>query len=1098
MDVLKRVYLALFALVVAVIASASCGFEPSIADGAFACAADGSCPSGFACASDGRCRLPGSVPPPVVDGGGEADARPSGPLPVILVAEVSGLEGNDPAAPEELVFTARLVPASDREVRIDFATVDDTAKAGSDFVAASGTIVFPPGSTSQTVTVKLVGDRLVEDNEVFFLALSSASNATLDAAIPGGRVKATILNDDTKGLVVDDVTVTEGNAGTKNADFAVTLTGAYPTPVSVVYATLDGTATTPLDYAPTSGTLVFAPGELTKTVSVPVVGDLAHEPDKTFSLVLSNVVGDAPLLDATGICTIQDDDPLPSITVDDASVAEGDDGTVAMTFSVKLSAASGEPVSVAFATGGGTATPADYAATSGTLTFEPGQDAKTISVQIAGDTLDEADETFQVTLSAPVGATLARAKATGTIVDDDDPPVVSIEPVSLAEGNAGTKTFPFAVRLSTPSAKPVTVTYATSDATATAGSDYVAAAGTATIAAGQTTTTIAVTVNGDTVDEGVETFDVTLSNPVNATLGAAVAAGTILNDDSQNPSITIDDVTVNEADGTASFTVTLSTTVSQEVTVDYATADDTAKAGSDYTATTGTITFPSFTTELSQTVTVPIADDLVYEADEKFFVNLSNAAGGEIVDAQGIGTIVSDEPKPSLSIAPVTAPEGDVATTTFEFAVTLSGPASSDVTVSYATSAGTATAGSDYTTSSGTLTFAPGEVAKTVGIAVSGDVVHELDETFTVTLSNASANATIATASATGTIQNDDAQPTLAINDVAVGEGNAGTKDLVFTVSLSGPSSQTITVDYATADDTATAGTDFSNAAGTLTFAPGTPLTRTVTVVVSGDTTVEPNETFFLDLSGATNATILDGRGVGTITNDDSRTVSIGDASATEGGALTFTVTLSEQPPPGEDVTVDWTLVDVTTSPADHGATTSGTVTFTGTQTSRTVVITTIDDALDELNETLEVRLSNPSPNVSVFDGVGVGTINDDDPRPSLSFADTTISRNEGDGGTSDMTFTVRLSTASGRTVTVDYATQDGSATSSGPGRDYEAKSGTLTFPAGTTERTVTVTIRGDNNKEKDENFKLVLSNPTGASLPNNPYSATGTIKNDD
>ncbi len=1104
MGLLKRVYLAFFFLLVAVVASGACGFEPSIGDGAFACAADRSCPTGFSCAADGRCYRPGAGPGVDGGGGGGGDAGPTGPLPVILVAEVSGLEGNDANAPD-LVFTARLVPASDREVRIDYTTVDDTAKAGSDYTAAKGTIVFSPGSTAQTVKIKVTGDRIVEDNEVFFLALSNASNATIDSALPNGRVKATILNDDTKGLVVDDLTVTEGDTGTTNADFVVTLTGAYPQDITVNYETQDGTATTPLDYTPTSGTLTFKAGETTKTVSVPIIGDLAHESDKTFSLLLSNVVGDAPLLDATGKCTIKDNDPLPVVTIDDASVTEGNDGTVTMGFSVKLSQASGEPVKVSFATGGGTANAADYSAASGALTFDPGQTTKTVSVQVNGDTIDEDNETFNVTLSAPVGATLGpKAVGVGTILDDDAPPVVSIEGVSLPEGNAGTKAFPFTVRLSSASSKPVTVTYATSNGTATAGTDYVAvAAGAVTIPAGQTTGTANVTVNGDIADEGVETFNVTLSNPVNATLGTATAVGTILNDDSQDPRITIDDVTVDETAGVATFTLTLTCPVacpggvSQVVTVDYSTADLTATAGADYVAIAGgQVSFPSFTT--TATIDVTITDDGIYEPTETFAVNLTGATGGTIFDAQGIGTITSDDPKPSISIAPVTDTEGNVGTKTFAFDVTLSGPASTDVTVSYATTAGTATAGTDYATTSGTLTFAPGEVEKTINVSVNGDNVYELDETFTVNLSAPSANATIATPSATGTIQNDEAEPTLSINDVSIGEGNAGTKDMTFTVTLSGPSSQTISVDYATADDTATAGSDYSTAAGTLTFAPGTALTRTITVVISGDNAIEPNETLFLNLANPINATLATAQGIGTITNDDSRTVSIGDATAAEGNSLTFTLTLSKAPPAGEDVTVDWSLVDVTTLPADHGATVSGTVTFTGTQTTRTVVVSTVNDTLDELNETFEIRLSNPSANVSIFDGTGVGTINDNDPTPTLSFADTTITKNEGDSGTSNMTFTVRLSAVSGRTVTVDYATEDRSASSSGTYRDYNATSGTLTFPPGTTELTITVGIRGDKYNEYDETFRVNLTNAVGATLPSNPYYATGTIKDDD
>lgn len=1104
MDVLRRASVGLILFVLAVISAGACNFAPDFADGSFACAADQTCPSGYACAADGRCYRPGAGPATTAGGDGGPPAGPPGPKPVILVAEVSGLEGNDASAPD-LVFTARLVPASTEAVRVDYATVDDSAKAGSDYIAATGTIVFPPGSTSQTVKVKLAGDRIVEPNEVFFLALTNPVNATIDAALEGGRVKATILNDDSPGIIVDDIVVTEGDTGTTNASFTVTLTGPFTSVVTVDYATQNGTATAPEDFTASSDTLTFQPGELTKTVSVPIAGDLIHEQEKQFSLTLSNAVG-APLLDGQATCTIKDNDPIPTVTIANASIAEGDTGTVNMAFEVTLSAASDSPVKVSFATASGTASASDYSAASGTVEFAPGQTSKSISVAVSGDTLDEADETFTVTLSAPVGATLgAKSVGTGTILDDDDPPVVSIEGVALAEGNAGTKTFPFTVRLSAASSKPITVAYSTANGTATAGSDYVAATGNVSFAAGETEKTINVTVNGDTADEGVETFTVTLASPTNATLGTATATGTILNDDSQDPSITINDVAITEGNsGTQTLTFTLTLTcpvacpggVSQSVTVDYETADLTAMAGTDYVGiASGQVTFPPFT--VTRTIDVTINGDTLYEPNETFAVNLTGATGGNILDAQGIGTITNDENKPSISIAPVTDTEGNVGTKSFSFEVTLSGPASTNVTVNYATAAGTATAGADYQTTSGTLTFAPGELTKTVDVSITGDLVWELDETFTVNLTNPSANATIATASATGTIQNDEALPSISIDNVTRVEGDSGTTSFVFTVTLSGASSQTINVDYATQNGSATAGSDYSTAMGQLSFPPGTT-TRTITVVVSGDTDNEPNETFNVNLTlpGGTNATIADGTGVGTITNDDSSLVSISinsPASRTEGQNVTFTVTLSEKP--GAQITVDWAVVHLTTVAADFTSALSGTLTFSPGQQSQTIVLNTFDDVLNELTETFEVHLSNPSGNATILNGVGTGTLNDDnDPRPSLSIDN--VSQNEGNSGLSNITFTVTLSAVSGRTVTVDYATQDVSATSLGGSRDYNATSGTLTFLPGETMKTITTSLKGDTTPESDETFHVVLSNAAGAGFTKS--TGIGTIQNDD
>ncbi len=226
-------------------------------------------------------------------------------------------------------------------------------------------------------------------------------------------------------------------------------------------------------------------------------------------------------------------------------------------------------------------------------------------------------------------------------------------------------------------------------------------------------------------------------------------------------------------------------------------------------------------------------------------------------------------PLPALWIDNVAVVEGDAGTATLGFTVSLSPVSDQTVTVNYATADGTATTtNGDYLAASGILTFAPGVATQPVNVTVNGDVKNEADETLTVTLSG-SVNAPIVYGQGTGTITNDDAVPALSINDVAVAEGNAGTATLGFTVSLSAASGQTVSVAYATANGTATtADGDYLAASGTLTFAPGVT-TQPVNVTVNGDTKNEADETVLVNLSAPVNATILDGQGNGTITNDD-------------------------------------------------------------------------------------------------------------------------------------------------------------------------------------------------------------------------------------
>ena len=231
---------------------------------------------------------------------------------------------------------------------------------------------------------------------------------------------------------------------------------------------------------------------------------------------------------------------LPKLTISNSSLIEGDSGTSNMSFAVTLSGASRTAVSASYATSNGTATAgSDYLASSGTIRFQRGQTAAFINVAVIGDTAVEPDETFFVTLSNPSRATIARGVATGVILNNDTAtlPTLSIADASVVEGDAGTSPLPFTVTLSRAYSSPVTVSYASSNGSATAGSDYTAASGTLTFAAGQVSQIINVGVLGDTTVEPAETVIMTLSSPAGADLARAVATGTITNDDTSSPPV---------------------------------------------------------------------------------------------------------------------------------------------------------------------------------------------------------------------------------------------------------------------------------------------------------------------------------------------------------------------------------------------------------------------------------------------------------------------------------------------------------------------------------------------------------------------------------
>jgi hypothetical protein len=336
---------------------------------------------------------------------------------------------------------------------------------------------------------------------------------------------------------------------------------------------------------------------------------------------------------------------------------------------------------------------------------------------------------------------------------------------------------------------------------------------------------------------------------------------------------------------------------------------------------------------------------------------------------------------PAISINDVTVAEGNSGTTDATFTVTLSAASASAVTVKYDTADGTATAGSDYQAATGTLTFTPGQTTQTITVKVNGDTAAESNETFAVNLSNPT-NATIADGQGLGTITNDDqppsgSQPSISINDVTVQEGNTGTTNAIFTVTLSAVSSSTVSINFATADISATAGTDYQSTSGNLTFAPG-ETSKTITVTVIGDTAIESNEQFYVNLSGEVNATVSRGQGVGTINNDDPTRVQL-DATAysvSEGaGRFTITVTRTDASLEGSvryatSDTAGLNNCDVFNNIASQRCDYEiavGTLRFAAGQSSRNITIPVIDDVYAEGNESFTLTLSNPS-------GMGLGT----------------------------------------------------------------------------------------------------------------------------
>ena len=580
------------------------------------------------------------------------------PLPTLAIDDVDVNEDGGNA-----VFSVSLMGQSTETVTVEYETLDGTASAGFDYVTKEGTLTFLANETSKTIEVTVLDDSDVEGEETFRVTLTNPQNATLLDDLGIARIR------DDEGveppqpgvptLAINDVTVSEGGG---SAVFSVRLRGQSTETVTVTYGTSNGSAIADSDYMASNGTLVFQPGQQAKTIAVAVSDDTLLEGNETFTVSLSDPPN-ATLLKGVGTATIVDNDGNqtppgpPTLAIYDVTVTEGSGSAV---FRVSLNTESTEVVTVDYSTFDGTATAgSDYRATGGTLTFEPGDTRKTVTVPVLDDSDVEGNETFKVRLSDARNATLGDQEATGTIRDDDTDevrpsgrPELVIYDVAVAE-NAGSAVF--RVSLSEESDQAVTAAYRTSDWTATAGADYAATDGTLVFQPGETRKVITVPVLDDDEEEGDETFTVRLSDVRNATLGDPEGTGTIRDDDDDDPgddtdgpsspsglpALVIDDVTVAEDGGSAPFTVSLSRPTSGAVTVAYETSDWTATAGSDYTATSGSLTFAPG--ETRKTIAVPVLADDEEEGDEIFTVRLSDARNAALADHEGTGTIRDDE-----------------------------------------------------------------------------------------------------------------------------------------------------------------------------------------------------------------------------------------------------------------------------------------------------------------------------------------------------------------------------------------------------------------------------------------------------------------------
>ncbi|MBK7428217.1 MAG: HYR domain-containing protein [Saprospiraceae bacterium] len=1055
-------------------------------------------------------------------------------------------------------------------------SADGTAVSPSDFTAISGATLsfFGGGSFTQNLTVLVNQDNIVEANETFTILLSGAPASVL---ITDGSGLGTITNDDASVVTLTGTQSLNEGAGGATTDF--TFQASLNNPVqggfTIAYNTNDGSAQIiDSDYSDNDNSIIFTgtAGE-SHDITVVVNDDNKVEINETFTVSLGAISGAPAGVSSAGSpqtgTILNDDSAVVTLSVGGAGnmLNEGNAGPTNFVYNVTLNNPVQGGFTIAYSSDDGTATLADndYINNDASLIFAgTAGEIQNITIQANGDLKVEANETFTVNLGAitlaPAGVTSAGSPQSGTILNDDSATVTLTGGGAANEGNTGTTPRVFTATLNNPVQGGFSISYATTDGTATtADSDYADNDGPDLVFAGTANETelITVLVNGDLKVEANETFTVTLGTisgaPAGVTVGGTAQTGTISNDeidfgDAPDPAYptllasngarhntilgfhlgaTIDgDLDAQQSamangDGADEDGVTLPAVMVTGTTADIvvnATSIGLLNAWVDFNdngswADPGEQIFTntplvagnnnlSFAVPPGAVVGTSFARFRLSSASGLSFTGA--AADGEVEDYQV--NILNNQ----FSIDNPIVTEGDAGTTTMTFTVSRTTNAN-DSSVDFDITGGTATSGTDYTSIPGaTINFLTGgSLTETIEITVNGDIVVEDNETIIITLSNP-VNGGLGTNPGTGTINNDDSATITLSGGDSQNEGASFT----MTATLSAPVQGGFTVAYASNDGTATtANNDYANNDGSLVFAGNTNETQTFIIASNVDNTVELDETFTATLGAISGTSAVQIAAISiagspqtdTILNNDAAVVNlVGNYTEEESfSPHNFTVSLSN--PVDVPVTVLFSTADNTAfaSDNDYVAVSNQTVTFpANTTTAQFVPVTIVNDNKVETDEIYNVSINTlnaSSRNVVIGTSTAIGTIENED--QSVVTLSGGVTWTEGNSGTIAYVFTATLLNPVQGGLTVNYTTNDGTAMLSD--NDYVNNDGSIGF-AGTMgeSHNITVLVNGDLNIEFVENFNVAINslssviNPPAVFIAGSPQ--TGTILNDE
>jgi hypothetical protein len=714
---------------------------------------------------------------------------------------INNVTQTDTATGTDFVFTVTRIVPDPTVATVQFSTADGTAIAGTDYTATSGTLTFAVGTTTQNVTVHVLGTTEDEPNKTFLVNLTNPVNATIGTSPGTGTIQ---YNNAAPTATIANASANEGQP----VQFTVTLSQASGFPITINYATANGTATAGVNYTSTSGVLTIPAGSTTGTITVPTIATLSQVGNLTFTVQLTNptnvTLGNAS---ATGtIDFVQPSGISGFVYVDTNGNGVKDAGElgiqgVTITVNSVATNGSGQPLF----------TKSTVTAADGSYSF--------LGLQPGAYNVIETQPGFFVT-GAPTSNEYTNETLTAGLALSN----VNFAELGLRAQFVAAFSNRRAFLASTETTGFIGLPQGTQNMNLTQGDVWISfdngwqnarefetlfnsAQGTATMTLYDSNLNVIATSSPETAGS-VLIGNANLGSPYFLKIsGSSTDASLKITESAtaNSPSVAKSGSTITPL----VFTVVLSAPTTSSVTVQYVTVDGTAVAGKDYTAETGTLTFAAGVT--SQNVTVPVLSSTQYGPSETFSLKLSNPVGVFVnPPGTGTGTILNNNPPPSMSIADTNVIDPASGTTNAVFTVSLSATSGFSATVAYTTATGTAPA-NDITATSGTLTFAPGTTTQNITVAVRADSSLSAAETFLIKLTNP-VGAILVKNVGTGTI-NPGVSPgvmSAAVPLVQTSSAGPTVSNALFASNAVAPSSST-----ATANSTLGRGSLFSSSSST-------------------------------------------------------------------------------------------------------------------------------------------------------------------------------------------------------------------------------------------------------------------------------------------